>query len=159
MSGRVRTWRCARRPPTTGFFRTRCAGTAPAPRSCGSCDPTSASGGCASRLPGSTRPGPATSCAAKPFWAPLRRRRYESSGTVMSLQDFLQSQGVPEEEIRTAAHEGPEAVQLLAIDRLLVPGTKRYTQREIVERTGVDLETARRLWRAIGFPDVPEDEP
>src|SRR5947208_2308671 len=76
----------------------------------------------------------------------------------MSLREFLQSQGVPEPDIETAEEQGPEAVQLLAIDRLLVPGVRRYTQREVVERTGVGLETARKLWRAIGFPDVPEDE-
>jgi adenylate cyclase len=74
------------------------------------------------------------------------------------LREFLQSQGVPEPDIESAEQQGPEAVQLLAIDRLLVPGVRRYTQREVVERTGVDLETARKLWRAIGFPDVPEDE-
>jgi len=76
----------------------------------------------------------------------------------MTLREFLQSQGVPEPDIESAEELGPEAVQLLAIDRLLVPGVRRYTEREVVERSGVDLETARKLWRAIGFPDVPEDE-
>jgi adenylate cyclase len=74
------------------------------------------------------------------------------------VREFLEAQGVPEPEIENAEQQGPEAMQLLAIDRLLVPGTRRYTQHEVVERAGVDLETARKLWRAIGFPDVPEDQ-
>src|SRR5438067_5441979 len=76
----------------------------------------------------------------------------------MTLRDFLQSQGVGQPDIDSAAEQGPEAMQLLAIDRLLVPGDRRYTQQGVVERTGVDIETARRIWRAIGFPDVPEDQ-
>jgi adenylate cyclase len=76
----------------------------------------------------------------------------------MTLRDFLQSQGVAAPDIENAAEQGPGAMQLLAIDRLLVPGDRRYTQEEVVERTGVDIEAARRLWRAIGFPDVPEGQ-
>ena len=36
---------------------------------------------------------------------------------------------------------------------------RRYTAKELAERSGVDLELARRLRRAMGLPDVPEDEP
>ena len=77
----------------------------------------------------------------------------------MSLREFLQSQGVPEPDIETAEEEGPEAVQLLAIDRLLVPGTRRYTQQEVVERTGVDLETARRVALSVaGIADLVAED-
>ncbi len=35
----------------------------------------------------------------------------------------------------------------------------RYTAQELAEKSGVDLELARRLRRAMGLPDVPEDQP
>jgi adenylate cyclase len=76
----------------------------------------------------------------------------------MSLREFLEGHGVAEKDIKTAEEQGPEALQLLVIDRLLVPGDRRYTEDEVLERAGVDRETARKLWRAIGFPDVPEGQ-
>jgi adenylate cyclase len=76
----------------------------------------------------------------------------------MTLRDYLLSQGVAGEEITQAESRGDEAVPLLAIDHLLVPGPVRYTQGEVVEKAGIELEEARRLWRAMGFPDVPADE-
>jgi adenylate cyclase len=76
----------------------------------------------------------------------------------MSLRDFLSTQGVPEGDIAAAEEQGPEAVQLLAIDRVLLPGASRYTQHEVVEQAGIELDNAKRYWRALGFPDLPEDE-
>ncbi len=43
-------------------------------------------------------------------------------------------------------------------DRLLLPAERRYTQVEVASMTGMDLDLARRFWRALGFPDVPLDE-
>jgi adenylate cyclase len=34
----------------------------------------------------------------------------------------------------------------------------RYTRNEAVAEAGVDLEDGRRFWRAMGFPEVPDDE-
>jgi adenylate cyclase len=76
----------------------------------------------------------------------------------MSLRDFLSTHGVPEDDIAAAEEEGPEAVQLLAIDRVLLPGASRYTRGEVVEQVGVELDNANRYWRALGFPDLPDDE-
>jgi adenylate cyclase len=76
----------------------------------------------------------------------------------MSLRDFLSTHGVPEDDIAAAEEEGPEAVQLLAIDRVLLPGASRYTRGEVVEQVGVELDNAKRYWRALGFPDLPDDE-
>ena len=39
------------------------------------------------------------------------------------------------------------------------PQGRRYTGTELAERTGVDIDLAKRLRRAMGLPDVPEDEP
>ena len=76
----------------------------------------------------------------------------------MTLRDYLLSHGVADKEIAQAESKGDEAVQLLAIDHVLVPGPARYTQAEVVEKAGMELEQARRLWRAMGFPDVPAEE-
>jgi adenylate cyclase len=76
----------------------------------------------------------------------------------MSLRDFLQSQGVPQDEIKAAEQQGDDAVQLLAIDRILLPSEHRYTQSELVEKVGFDLDNARRYWRGLGFPDLAEGE-
>jgi adenylate cyclase len=43
---------------------------------------------------------------------------------------------------------------LLALDRLLMPGVQHYDVDEVATRAGIDTDTARRLWRALGFPDV-----
>jgi adenylate cyclase len=76
----------------------------------------------------------------------------------MTLREFLESQGVPEDDILAAEEQGPSAVQLLAIDRILLPGEHRLTRREVADEVGVDLDTARRYWRALGFPDTSDDE-
>ncbi len=44
------------------------------------------------------------------------------------------------------------------VDEAILPGSDRYTLDEVAERAGADVETTRRLWRALGFPDPhPED--
>jgi adenylate cyclase len=52
---------------------------------------------------------------------------------------------------------GDRAV-LDAVDQLLVPGKHRYTRVELARRVGIDPEQVRRFWRAMGFPDPPDDE-
>ncbi len=76
----------------------------------------------------------------------------------MTLLEFLQSQGVSESEIAAAEEQGEQAVQLLAIDRILLPGEHRYTRTELVDKVGGDLDEARRYWRALGFPDTSDDD-
>jgi adenylate cyclase len=43
------------------------------------------------------------------------------------------------------------------LERALLGGSRRYTRLEVAERSGVPLERAQRLWRALGFPDVDDD--
>jgi adenylate cyclase len=40
----------------------------------------------------------------------------------------------------------------------LLDGPRRYTPTEMYQQAGVDEETARAIWRAMGFPHVPDDE-
>lgn len=44
------------------------------------------------------------------------------------------------------------------LEHLLLGGSRRYTRRQVAERSGVPLERSERLWRALGFPDVRDDE-
>lgn len=71
------------------------------------------------------------------------------------LRASLRKRGASHEEIERAAREGRLA--LLSFDRELIPGRPRYTFAQAAERAGVEIETARRLWRALGFPDPPPD--
>ena len=48
---------------------------------------------------------------------------------------------------------------LLVIDRSLVPGRPELDADAVSELSGVTVETAKLLWRALGFPDVPDGEP
>jgi adenylate cyclase len=59
----------------------------------------------------------------------------------------------------TDSNSGDDIVSRLlpAMDRLIL-GEKRLTQDEVIEAAGVDREYARRLWRAMGFPDPAADE-
>ena len=49
-------------------------------------------------------------------------------------------------------------LDLLVADRLVIPAGPRYTEAEVAQRTGMDAELLRRLWRALGFPDVEPDD-
>lgn len=44
------------------------------------------------------------------------------------------------------------------ISRGLLAGDGRYTRREAAERAGIEVDEARRLWRALGFPKVDDDQ-
>ena len=72
------------------------------------------------------------------------------------VRSFLRAHGTPEDEIAEA--EERDVLDLLVADRLLVPAERRYTQVEVAEMTGMDLDLARRYWRALGFPDVELEE-
>ncbi len=72
------------------------------------------------------------------------------------VRSLLLDAGATEDEIDQAAAE--DVLDLLAVDRLLVPGPRRYTQEEVAERTGLDLDLLRRFWRALGFRDIVEGE-
>jgi adenylate cyclase len=72
------------------------------------------------------------------------------------VRAFLRAHGTPDDEIAEA--EARDVLDLLVTDRLLVPAERRYTQAEVSDITGMDLELTRRFWRALGFPDVEPDE-
>lgn len=73
------------------------------------------------------------------------------------VRRFLRRRGTPADEIDRAAEEG--WLPLLVVDRMLAPGRREHTLEDVAERADTDVDTVRRLWRALGFPDVPTGFP
>lgn len=73
------------------------------------------------------------------------------------VRSFLLDLGCSEEEIEQAVAD--DVIDLLMVDRVLVPAERRFTQGQVADRTGIALDVLRRIWRALGFLDVGEDEP
>ena len=80
--------------------------------------------------------------------------RIEALGRVRSR---LLELGCSDEEIDRAVAD--DAVDLLMVDRMLVPADIRLTQAQVAETTDIPVEVTRRFWRALGFLDVGEDDP
>ncbi len=82
---------------------------------------------------------------------PERRR-----AALEHVRTLLKDAGATDEEIDRAVADG--VLDLLTVDRLLVPGARRYTQREVAALTGIPLDLLRRFWRALGFLDAGEEK-
>ena len=76
---------------------------------------------------------------------------------VAQLVSALQAMGVPDEEIERAQAEGN--LVLLAVERLALGQELLYDVAEACERTGLPEEELRHMWRSLGFPDPPPDDP
>jgi adenylate cyclase len=64
--------------------------------------------------------------------------------------------GCTPEEIDKAVAD--DVVDLLVVDRMVVPSRVRLTPEQVTETTDIPLDLARRFWRALGFTDVDDDE-
>jgi adenylate cyclase len=73
------------------------------------------------------------------------------------VRSILRNLGCGEEEIDRAVAD--DVVDLLMVDRLLVPSPRHLTQADVAELTGEPIELVHRFWRALGFLDLDEDEP
>jgi adenylate cyclase len=71
------------------------------------------------------------------------------------LRRFLRRRGATDLEIEHAARG--RYLALLVLDRAVTPGEQRFTMLELAARGGTDIETARAIWRAVGFPSMPDD--
>lgn len=74
-----------------------------------------------------------------------------------NLEQFLLGRGATPEEIARAKAEG--WLTLLTIDRSLFETPAVFTREQVAEQSGVDPAVSVRLWRALGFPDVPDGAP
>ncbi len=72
------------------------------------------------------------------------------------VRALLLELGCTEEEIDRAVAD--DVVDLLVVDRMLVPAGRRLTQAEVATTSDLPVETIRRLWRALGFLDVGDDD-
>ncbi|MDA8359299.1 MAG: hypothetical protein M0Z95_24030 [Actinomycetota bacterium] len=113
---------------------------------------THTSGGPAERQPPQSvlRPGSASVAGSSDD---LQRRRAEALDHVRRR---LLAAGATDEEIEQAVAD--DVLDLLAVDRLLIPAARRYTQVDVAEMTGLPLDLLRRLWRALGFLDVDDND-
>jgi len=73
------------------------------------------------------------------------------------VRTLLVDLGCSGEEIDRAAAD--DVLDLLVVDRMVVPARRRMTQAQVAETTDIAIETARRFWRALGFLDVGDDDP
>ena len=87
------------------------------------------------------------------------RSELEMQEVLQRLRDRLAERGVDEQVLASAVAEGADGIARMVARYLMFPGARRYTPREIYAKSGVDEEIARALWRAMGFPLVPDDEP
>ena len=69
------------------------------------------------------------------------------------LRRRLVELGATDDDIERAVAQG--WLPLLAFDCMLMPGRRTYDLAGLAAAAGLDEELARRLWRAVGFPDVP----
>lgn len=84
------------------------------------------------------------------------RRGYDRPAMSDYVRELLGSGGVSEEDIERAADQGWLA--LLVVEHKLLPSASRFTEEEVIARTGADPELGKRLWRAMGFPDAERGE-
>ena len=72
------------------------------------------------------------------------------------VRSLLLDLGCTDTEIDRAVED--DVVDLLVVDRMLVPTSRRLTQAEVAETTDIPIDVARRFWRALGFLDVDDDD-
>ncbi|MGH2785507.1 MAG: adenylate/guanylate cyclase domain-containing protein [Actinomycetota bacterium] len=75
-----------------------------------------------------------------------------------TLREKLIDLGASEEETNAAAGQSLEQLAILVARHVSFPGARRYTPADVYRLAGAPEETARALWRAMGFPEVPDDE-
>jgi adenylate cyclase len=62
-------------------------------------------------------------------------------------------------DTRSSAHAGGDAVDMLvALERALLGGVPSLTRQQVAELAGIDLALAERLWTAMGFVSLGDDE-
>jgi hypothetical protein len=81
------------------------------------------------------------------------RGRAEAATRVRTL---LRDLGCSDAEIDQAVSD--DVVDLLLVDRMLLPTRHRLTQAEVAETTDIPIDLVHRFWRALGFPDVGDDD-
>ena len=93
--------------------------------------------------------------------APVRElARLGSDSLLTALLAVLGGADRDQEQQEPPGAAGNETVMSPAevINRGLLAGHGRYTRLEVADRAGISSEQARRLWRAVGFPEADDDQ-
>jgi class 3 adenylate cyclase len=69
----------------------------------------------------------------------------------LELLEYLVEEGCTLEEM--VAANGRGRLFALTGDRIVIPGRDQYSLSEVADRTGSDIETVCKIWRALGFVD------
>ena len=72
------------------------------------------------------------------------------------VRHLLLDLGCTDQEIDQAVED--DVIDLLVVDRMMVPSEHRLTQAQVAERTDIPVDVAKRFWRALGFLDVDATE-
>ena len=80
----------------------------------------------------------------------------QREAALAEVREVLLLNGATPEEIDQAV--AGDVLDLFVVDRMLVPSCRRYTRLEVAELTGVDIRTLERFWRALGFPNVDDED-
>jgi adenylate cyclase len=75
---------------------------------------------------------------------------------VQAVRGMLLDLGCTTDELAQAEREG--TLPLLAVERLMVPAAATYDLAAVSERTGLDVDEVRKLWRTLGYPVPRPDE-
>jgi len=75
---------------------------------------------------------------------------------LVHVRELLHQHGATDDEIDQAIAD--DVLDLFVFDRILVPSRRTYTRREVAELTGVELDSLVRFWRALGFPNVDDED-
>lgn len=74
----------------------------------------------------------------------------------LRLLEMLRERGVSDEEIVSALNS--DTLHLLSVDQMLGPPRNRINLDELSKETAIEKPIIKRLWRALGFTDVNDDE-
>jgi adenylate cyclase len=114
-------------------------------------DVTDVSSGEAARLMASYRRGSETAAQVEDLGCAITMDDSSREDVISGLRALLLARGITEKEFDEALAE--DRIDLLVVDRLLLPGPAR-TGYEVSEHSGMPLQQADRLWRALGFPEA-----
>jgi adenylate cyclase len=86
-------------------------------------------------------------------------RQHPPEATPGESDPILELAQAMEGPLRIPAHT-PDAVRdtVASLERRLIGGQREFRRREVASEAGVSLHSARKLWRAIGFPELSDDE-
>jgi adenylate cyclase len=75
---------------------------------------------------------------------------------LVRVRHLLLDLGCTDQEIDQAVED--DVIDLLVVDRIMVPSGHRLNQAQVAERTDIPVDVVKRFWRALGFLDVDAAE-